>query len=531
MTLGWVFGAFGELRPADRFTLGRLLQAEHRFVPVTAADFAALPIPTSHIIGVTLINGLHEALGYVDGALAGWSLGALVPGIVRSTEAIETAPSASNRLVAMVRSRGFRVWADLDRLTLADIRGWHGAGKRLANRLIIAAVECALRTAVAEQDHQLRLTFDPPPIRIAACQVLDRWIEGIADIRGRAAFEIDDIRLDNTGDQVATHELVGVTPEYTRRLKNAARTHITSLAGTDPLVASTLQQLSELLGQAVTTQGIETALVLAGLPSLGDPAGALAVWLIGPYSPVAGFDAWWSPQPTELIDATRRLLAEGGGVHTLPALVADVINLGVADTQAVEWISVQDVRIVYDIVVSRGGRPSSVAIRALEATGRAMSAHELASWLPAGGGLTAAVTMLRRNPVFVETGPDEWELTDWGGQPVVQPVSVEVPVTASVMAGDTSEAPGALASLLALVPGTERKLSTRFGPFVVSYDGSIVVRGSVRPVVLASGATIGDVLVFDVDPKQPSVSVTVWADPTSRLFDPVQPDPIPRSLP
>ena len=231
MTLGWVFGAFGKLRPVDRFILGCLLQADHRFVPVTAADFAVLPIPTSHVIGVSFINGLHDALGYVDGALAGWSLGALVPGIVRSTEAIETAPSVSNRLVAMIRSRGFRVWADLDQFTLADIRGWQGAGKRLANQLIIAAVECALRTAMAEQDHQLSLTFDPPPIRSAACQVLDRWIEGIDDPRGRAAFEIDDVRLDKADDQVVTHELVGVTAEYTRRLKNAARSHIKSLAG------------------------------------------------------------------------------------------------------------------------------------------------------------------------------------------------------------------------------------------------------------------------------------------------------------
>ena len=514
MTLGWVFGAFGELRPVDRFTLGCLLQPGHRFVPVTAADFAALPIPTSHVTGVTFINALHDALGYVDSALTGWSLGALVPGIIGSTEAIESAPSASNRLVAMVRSRGCRVWADLDRFTLADIRGWHGAGKRLANRLIIAAVECALRTAVTEQDHQLSLIFDPPPIRSAACQVLDRWIEGIADIRGRAAFEIDDVRLDNTGEQVITHKLVGVTPEYTRRLKNAARSHITSLAGTDLLVDSTLQQLSELLGQAVTTPGIETALALAGLPALGDPAGALAVWVIGPYSPIAGFDGWWSPRPTELVAATRRLLAESGGVHTLSALLADVTNLGVANTYAADWISVQDVRIVDDIVVSRAGQPPLVAIRALEATGRAMSADELAAWLPTGGGIAAAVTMLRRNPVFVETGSDQWELTDWGGQPVIQPVSVKVPVTAAVMAGDTSQAPVGLASLLALVPGTERKLSTRFGPFVVSYDGSIVVRGSVRPVVLASGASLGDVLVFDVDPKQPLVSVTVWADPT-----------------
>ncbi len=530
MTLGWVFGAFGELRPVDRFSLGCLLQADHRFVPVTAADFAALPIPTSHVTGVTFISGLHHALGYLDGALADWSLGSLVPGIIGSTEPIESAPSASNRLVAMVRTRGFRVWADLDRFTLADIRGWHGAGKRLANRLIIAAVECALRTAVTEQDHQLSLTFDPPPIRGAACQVLDRWVEGIADIRGRAAFEIDDVRLDKTGDQVVTHELVGVTPEYTRRLKNAARSHITSLAGSDPLVASTLQQLSQLLGQAVTTQGIETALTKAGLPALGDPAGALAVWLTGPHSPVSGFDGWWSPRPSELVATTRQLLAESGGVHTLPALLADVTNLGVADAHAVEWISVQDVRIVDGMVVSLAGRPSSVAIRALEATGRAMSAHELSSWLAPGAGLGAAITMLRRNSAFVETGSDHWELTDWGGQPVVQPVSVEVPVTAAVLAGDTGEAPPALASLLALVPGTERKLSTRFGPFVVSYDGSIVMRGSVRPVVLASGATLGDVLVFNVDPKQPSVSVTVWADPTSRLFDLVQLDPTSRSL-
>jgi hypothetical protein len=529
MTLGQVFGAFGELRPVDRFNLGCLLQTGDRFMPVTTADFAALPIPTTQETGVAFIVGLGGALANVGANVAGWSLGVLVPGIVGSVEAVETAPSASNRLVAMVRSRGFRVWADLDRFTPAEILLWHGAGNRLVIRLIVAAVECALRNAVTEHDHQLRLTFDPPPARSIVCAALDASLTGIPDIRGRAAFEFDDLRLDNTGIDVVTHELLGVTAEYTRRLKNTARAHVTTLAATNIDIAAMVHQLRGLLGQAVLTEGIEAGLQTVGLPGLADPAGALAVWLAGPYCPVPGFPGWWSPQPHELLAVTRRLLADGGGVQTTAALLADLAGLGICDGQSSGWISAQKVRHSDDVVVSLTGKPAAVVARVFEATGRAMSAREVTGWLPAGTGIAEVVTLLRRNAVFVETGPDEWELTDWGGHPVGGPVCVEVPVTAAVLAGAEGDVPAVLAASLGLVPGVERKLSTRFGPFVVSYDGVIVVRGSVRPVVLAAGACLGDVLVFDVDPEQPSVSVTVRADPTSRLFDPVQPGPTPRS--
>lgn len=48
----------------------------------------------------------------------------------------------------------------------------------------------------------------------------------------------------------------------------------------------------------------------------------------------------------------------------------------------------------------------------------------------------------------------------------------------------------------------------------VTYDGARVMRGTARPVALASGAAIGDVLWFVIDPRDLAAEVTIEsADP------------------
>lgn len=553
MTLAKVFGAFGELRPTDRFEIGCLFGVSHQFVPVTAADFAGLTLPTSPDAAAMFIEKLRVALGYVlDGELAKWSVRDLVPGIVGLADAVETAPSASNRLLSVVRSRGHRTWGELAGYTVSEIRSWHGTGRQMTISLIVGAAEVALRNAQLEADHQLSLSFTTEVHRSAVCLSLEACLASMPDIRSRVMFEIAELRLvdahhhdapydgstprDRLQPQgrAAARQFIGGTKTRGHTLISAAHRHVNDSLDGDAAVKECVRTLAGLLGEAVDTEGMHTALSSLGLPGFDTPATGLAIWLAGPYLPIPGHPQWWSPRPGELTRSTQQLLAESGGVHRTDAVLKDLAALGVTSANAERWLARQDVHIDHQVVVSLVGRLSQVLVRMLEATGRALSASELTEWMHAHHPVSAVVASLRKSAVFVETAPDRWELTEWGGQPVSLVTRVQVIVTGDVMAGDTAEAPIELATSLALTPGLERKLPTKFGPFIVSYDGVRVVRGSVRPVALASGARVGDVLVFVIDPQQSAVEVTVEADPSTRLFDPVQPPvqpPIPARPP
>ena len=515
MTIGQVFGAFGELRPTDRFVIAGLVRPPFEFFPVTNDDFARLPVVTDPTASATFLELLEAAVAAVlDGPLAGWPLGRLVPGVASLPHSIETATGVTNRLVAIVRSHGRRTWAELSPLTIGEIRAWHGAGRTMIARLVRAAAQTALRAA---QTSQLTLAFHTVE-RVGPALALEACLAGLPDPRGRVAFEVDDLRIDRASNEAAspTHELIGLGHDWMRRLKYDARDHVRAQAAADATLEATISRLAEHLGEVVDLGGIADALAALDLPGLSDPAGLLAVWLAGPYVPVPGYNAWRSPHPAEVVRATTGLVASSGGVHAHDALIGDLTDIGINAASAERWLASQRVRIAEGLVVLVAGRIRDVAARVLEAMGRPMSSDELHQWMPAANNVTSTLSAeLRRQPLFVETGPDRWELAEWGGKPSGHLVHIDVPVTENVVDGHEADGPIELAALLGIRAGVPLKLSTRFGPLVMTYDGRRVVRGSARPVVLASGAAIGDVLSFVVDPRSHAVQVTVVATQTS----------------
>lgn len=510
MRMGQVFGAFGDLLPADRFQIAVPLRPPFSFVPLAGSEFAALRVIADPSESEAFVSRLEAAIEMViDGPLSSRKFGALVPGVSASRSAIETAPGVTNRLVAIVRSHGRRTWADLATTTVGEIRAWHGAGRTMTVRLVMAAVETALQTA---QTTQQALTYETVE-RTEVSAALDACLTSLPDARGRAAFEIDDLPIVSSDDRVPAYELVGLSYVHSNRLKRVAREHVRIIAAADATLAPVLTRLADRLGDAIDGPGIERVLAAFGLPSTADPAGLLALWLAGPYLPIAGddmpgYDRWWSPRPAEIAKETSDLLASSGGVHTYDQLLRDLVGVGVSAC-APRWLARQPVRVHDGVVVLVSGRVGDVLTRVFEATGRAMSNTELASWMPTTEMAAAVAAELRRNGAFLETGPDRWELTDWGGVPSDHFVHIDVAVTPGVLSGNEGDVPIDVAALLGLHPGTPLNLSTRFGPLVMSYDGIRVVRGSARPVVLASGAAIGDVLSFVVDPRTNAVQITV----------------------
>ena len=272
--------------------------------------------------------------------------------------------------------------------------------------------------------------------------------------------------------------------------------------------------LAAVLGQAADRRGLDVALESLGLPDTSDPVGLLALWLAGPYRAVPRHAGWWSPDASKLVRETEAVVSMGGGVHPYEVLIKDLIGIGVTEEHAAGWLARQRVRIEHGVVVDLRGRVRDIAERALEATGRSMTQGELCSWLPIEVPDLALVNELRKNPRFIETGPGRWELADWGGEPSAHLVRVAVPVTPEVMAGDQAALAGDLACLLGLPANDPVTLVTRFGPMTVTYDGARVMRGTARPVALASGAAIGDVLWFVIDPRDLAAEVTIEsADP------------------
>jgi hypothetical protein len=506
-----VFGAFGDLLPADRFQIAVPLRQPFSFVPLAASEFAALPVIADLSDSALFVGRLEAAIERViDGPLLTRSFGALVPGMSASRSAIETAPGVTNRLVAIVRSHGRRTWADLATTTVGEIRGWHGAGRTMTVRLVMAAVETALQMA---RTTQLALTYQTVA-RSEVSAALDACLTSLPDARGRSAFEIDDLQVVSSNDRTPTYELVGLSNVHSNRLKRSAREHVRTAATADATLALALTRLSDHLGDAIDGLGIEHVFAAHGLPRLADPAGLLALWLAGPYLPIPGDDVsgserWWSPRPSAIAKETSDLLASSGGVHTYDQLLRDLVGIGVSTACAPRWLARQRIRIHDGIVVLVSGRVGDVLTRVFEATGRAMSNAELATWMPTSEMAAAVVAELRRNGAFLETGPGRWELADWGGVPSDHFVHIDVAVSPDVLSGSEGDVPIEVAALLGLRPGTPLNLSTRFGPLAMSYDGVRVVRGSARPVVLASGAAIGDVLSFVVDPRTNAVQITV----------------------
>ena len=252
--MGEVFGAFGDLSPADRFQIAVPLRPPFSFVPFAARDFAELPVIADPAKSASFLGRLGVAIEMViDGPLSTRTFGALVPGVSSSLAAIETAPGVTNRLVAIVRAHGRRTWADLAITTVAEIRAWHGAGRAMTVRLIMAAVAKALEMA---QTTHVPCTHETVA-RTEVSAALDALLSSLPDARGRAAFDIDELQIVSSDDAMAAYELVGLSTVHSNRLKRFAREHVLTAAGADATLARVLTDVSVHLGDAVDHTGIE----------------------------------------------------------------------------------------------------------------------------------------------------------------------------------------------------------------------------------------------------------------------------------
>jgi hypothetical protein len=84
-----------------------------------------------------------------------------------------------------------------------------------------------------------------------------------------------------------------------------------------------------------------------------------------------------------------------------------------------------------------------------------------------------------------------------------------VTVDDAVLAGRPGPAPEDLLAQMRVPPGASRTVATRYGPFSVCNAVDGPQRGSLRPIAMAAGATVGDVLVLRFVPDAPAAGVEV----------------------
>jgi len=502
VTLGDVFAPLDALAPARRFALALWLHDGAGITPLRPDEIAVLPIPSAPEQRQRVGRLLRDALNadtldrLVDKRLAD-----IVPAITSVSGRIDASPSATNRLIALVRSNGDGRWSNLSNQTIGQIQAWRGAGPVLVGRLVAAAVEAAMATSTnqpgAWRQPQLWATR-PSNARVHALD--DALIK--TDPRARAIVEHVDLILPPstearcTPPQLATR--VGLSYERVRQLRANVLESLREISRTEPL-AALAEQLAVELGSATTRGDIERVLVAHDLPRPDDPAGLLAVWLAGPYLPVPGHAEWFSPDPAELVSRTQALLEDGGGVHAMTTLRRDLGTLGITDANLDGWLDVQPLRVVHDVAVIMSGTVAQRVQRALEATGTALTIDDLAAWIEPDQrpGLAATIA---RDCRFVRTAADRWELSEWGSAPDGSALRLELAVDDDVLIGAEGSLPVTLAHALGLRPGRVSRFATRFGPLALSYDGERAIRGSVRPIALASGAVAGSMLIFSLTP-------------------------------
>jgi hypothetical protein len=76
-----------------------------------------------------------------------------------------------------------------------------------------------------------------------------------------------------------------------------------------------------------------------------------------------------------------------------------------------------------------------------------------------------------------------------------------------VLRGASEPVPLHVVEALGLPCGGRRTFTTRFGPVALSHKATQPIRGSMRPVALAAGATEGDALLLEFDAATGDASV------------------------
>lgn len=396
----------------------------------------------------------------------------------------------------------------------------------------LASAEGARRAPVPEDvaNAARRLIALPAPQPPADPRLvcLDGLLAAGGELRDRAVFAHLDLSLETVPSAHDLAAAIGVGPERIRQLRSRCRAAIRAafddLPADDP-VRTTVADLGQRLGAAVPLDVIDPILDELGLPPGHDLRAQLVVHLAGPYRPVKDHPGWVATDPAGITTATGALLRHDGGVRLVEQVLKELDMLGIASEPAAAWMLEQPVRLLDGLVVLTAGTAATVCERALDAAGHAITTTDLATWTmsstapPPVDGIDRLRLLLANDRRFNRVGPDEWELTEWGGagytdpeiladdDPFAAPVAAAEPdadgvwrlaleVTADLLAGGSGPVPAGLLAAIGIRPDHHRTFASRYGPVTFTYDAVRPTHGSVRPIARASGCVLGDTLIL-----------------------------------
>lgn len=511
-----------------RLHLASSLRVPGRATALFAADLGALALPRGADDRAAVCQVIADGLDRSTLAqLVGVRLRDLVPALEGYDGAFDgTCPA---RLRALFKRQGAATWRALGDLTLGGIGSWPGVGPSTAAAIVGEALRVAVDDLVGEPAIRPmagpgpaaeRLLsgplVGPPHLRLAT---LDRLLERAGDARDRGVFEYRVLQLEDRTTLADLASALDISQERVRQLRARAEDRVRSAfaAGSPPAskLGQTVRAVADRLGVAAPVAAVDAFLTSSDLAPPPDSRSLLLVWLAGPYLPVGERPGWLATDPAALVAETNRLLHEDGGVRE-PELVAKELEaFGVAPEHVQAWLTVQPARVLDGLLVATSGAPLDVAERALSAAGHAMTVEELSAWarVPVGQGAGELWTLLRRDRRFVRVGPDAFELAEWGGDayeagPGGERFLLQVEVDAAVLSGSAAPVPLSLVQGLGLRKGARRTFATRYGPVALSHDCP-PTHGSLRPVVLAAGATIGDSVLLAFHPDDDGAMVEI----------------------
>lgn len=557
--VGDVFAPVELLAAETRLELSALLAVPGRLPAILPADIAALPLPPDPPTRRAVLAAIESGLS-TDSftALAGRRLDAVVPALSRPA-ADALIDSLPRPVLARLPDR--MTGAALAELTIGEIAGWPGFGRRRVAALVVAAVAAGLEAGAAADtaaaataaaavddlvtvlDHDGEVGGDlrryltdlaasaPPDVQAAAARLLhlpsatdrrlallDELLAAAGDHRDRAVFEHGVLPLGPPATRLDLAAALGIGGERIRQLQQRAGERIDAAVAGAPAALTELAALvGEGLGAAAPRAAVAEILAELDLPPLPDPRSRLVVHMAGRYRPVTGHPGWIALDPPELITETNRMLHEDGGVRLAEQVTKELYAFGLPFEHVDAWLARQPVVVRDGLLIVTTGTPGDVAERLLHASGTPLTIDDLTAELPGDWWDRVEGLWSARDRRFTVTDDDELALAEWDADPTPAAApgpaprcaTLTIAVDRDVLGGAGAPIPPAVARAAGLQRGSRRTFTTRFGPVPLTFDGEMPTRGSVRPVALATGARVGDELVITLYPDRHGADVSL----------------------
>lgn len=585
------------LGEATRAALASALDRLGYAVP-EGCDLEHMPLPGIGDAGVRRV--LRQAVettlrrpGDTLGA-ATCRLGELAPGCASLPDGHISQGACSSRLVAALNRAGCERWSQLLERTPAEVLAWNDVGPTMLAELVGMCIERSLAGLASRpistasgvglvlaherlaSDQPLlqallaTLAGDPPlAVREAAGEALRAhapWaldldsqlagvVEALTDGRDRDVFVGWSLRRDARPTLADLGTELGISSTRVGQIRDRAeRVARSALAASPPPLPWAVADIRRRLGAVTSEQAAADLLARLGV----DTGAAVALWLAGPYEPLANRDGWLATGGPSALALTAASIEADGGVRRLADIAADLGELEVGPGQLVGWLAASGALVLDgDLVVALSGAVVDVVERLLDAYGHELTTDELAACTARGGrdvgaaAVAAAVRNRRFRRIEDRVGLADWphptvaatgtparrrSPSDDPPTPPTPPTPLElarvdgrlwlwVRVDQDVLRGAEGGIPLALVEGLAMQPHRRRTFASRYGPVTLAHDGLFPMRGSVRAIALAAGASVGDTILLGfssrgdvaVDVRRPPADTSNPAGPPAVL--------------